>query len=178
MVCTLQNCLKTVKLLAVINVYFTNTWKVQFITICSIQAVWYDLSRKWIRLKCIIRILSLYLTTFIQGEEFQDSKIQDLKNFWIKMEFFVSSLVMILHTSYFLKLRCLKDDVSNRSFGVTSSQPELAIATEIRSLFWDPLVSFSDKMITWYHVTSSYLTITLVGSNRMESGLARQNNLS
>ena len=62
--------------------------------------------------------------------------------------------------------------------GVTSSQPELAIATKIRSLFWDPMVSFSDKMITWCHVTSSYLTITLVGSNRMESGLARQNNLS
>ena len=154
MVCTLQNCLETVKLFAVINVYFTNTWKVQFIAICSIQAVWYDLSRKWIRLKCIIRILSLYLTIFIQGEEFQDSKIQDLKNFWIKMEFFVSSLVMILHTSYFLKkLRFLNDDVSNRSLQVSPNwQLQLSLDHYFETL-WSHFQIRWSRDVTWRHRT-------------------------
>ena len=92
-----------------------------------IQAVWYDLSRKWIRLKCIIRILSLYLTILIQGEEFQDSKIQDLKFFWIKNEFsFVNKLW------FCIRLIFSKDGSSPRSFEVNRGQSELAKVKLIR----------------------------------------------
>ena len=92
-----------------------------------IHAVWYDLSRKWIRLKCIIRILSLYLTTFIQGEEFQDSKIQDLKHFWIKMEF-----LSVRKLWFCTRLFFSKDGSSLRSFGVNRGQSEMANVKWIR----------------------------------------------
>ena len=165
MVCTLQNCLDTVKLLAVMN---SLQWLYQHLKRPIYCNLYYSSGMTWpfpemnpskMHNQNIVPLFDNFYPRW-RISRFENSRFEKFLN-----------KNGILHTS----------NISESVMVLTRFKSEVirGQSRTIRDHYHIAgTVSFKDMSITWCHVTSSYLTITLVGSNRMESGLARQNNLS